>query len=97
MSIRRKEQTGNSAVKHLIHDLGLEEKLLIIEIEGIWRKMMGENIFSHTQRIFIDKDILFVQLDSAILRHELNLNNSKLICEINKKVDHTLFKKIKFI
>lgn len=97
MSIRRKEQTSNSAVKNLIKSLGLEEKLLIIELEEIWEKMMGDAIYKHTQRIFIDKKTLFIQLNSAVLRNELNLTQSKILSEIVKKTGSGYFNKIKFI
>lgn len=97
MSIRRKEQTSNSAVKNLIKSLGMEEKLLIVELEEIWEKMMGDAIYKHTQRIFIDKKILFIQLNSSVLRNELNLTQSKILSEIIKKTGSGYFNKIKFI
>ncbi len=97
MSIRRKEQTSNSAIKNLIRGLGLEEGLLIAKLEDIWKKMMGETISKHTLRMSIENRILFVQLDSATLRHELNLNQSKILSAINQEVNQDYFDKIKFI
>ncbi|MDR2122622.1 MAG: DUF721 domain-containing protein [Flavobacteriaceae bacterium] len=97
MNIRRKEQTSNSAIKNLIKKLGIEEKLLIIKIEEIWKKMMGLPISLHTQRIFIDDQTLFIQLDSAALRHELNFNQNKILSELNKEIEQEFFTKIKFI
>ncbi len=97
MSIRRKEQTSNSAVRSLMRGLGLEEGLLLVQVEEFWKKMMGENISRHTLRMSIEKRILFVQLDSAVLRNELNLNQSKILLEINKEINQDYFDKIKFI
>ncbi|MCO6564976.1 MAG: DUF721 domain-containing protein [Apibacter sp.] len=97
MSIRRKEQTSNSAIKKLIKTLGMEEKLLIFKIEEKWREMMGNPIANHTQRIFIDNETLYIQLDSSALRHELNYSQNKILAEITKDSTQTCFTKIKFI
>lgn len=67
MSLRRKEQTSNSAIKNLIKKLGMEEKLLILEMEEKWRTMMGNPIAKHTQRIFIDNETLYIQLDLSLI------------------------------
>ncbi|TWP29087.1 DUF721 domain-containing protein [Apibacter muscae] len=97
MSIRRKEQTSNSAIKNLIKVLGIEEKLLIVEIQNLWRELMGPSIFEHTTRMFIDNEILYIQIDSAVIRNELNFNQEKLYNEINKAIAQNRFSKIKFI
>lgn len=97
MSLRRKEQTSNSAIKNLIKKLGMEEKLLILEMEEKWRTMMGNLIAKHTQRIFIDNETLYIQLDSSALRHELNYSQNKILSELTKDCPQTFFTKIKFI
>ncbi|PQL96035.1 DUF721 domain-containing protein [Apibacter adventoris] len=97
MSLRRKEQTSNSAIKNLIKALGLEEKLLILEIEKIWKNMMGDVINKHTLKMFIDKKVLFIQLNSASLRNELNYNQAAILSEIIKKTHTKYINKIKFI
>lgn len=97
MSLRRKEQTSNSAIKNLIKALGLEEKLLILEIEKIWKNMMGDVICKHTLKMFIDKKVLFIQLNSASLRNELNYNQAAILSEIIKVTHTKCINKIKFI
>jgi predicted nucleic acid-binding Zn ribbon protein len=97
MSLRRKEQTSSSAIKNLIRGLGLEEKLVTAQIEETWKKMMGSPISQHTQRIFIDDQTLFIQMDSAVLRYELNFNQNKIFSELNKEINQNFFDKIKFI
>lgn len=97
MSLRRKEQTSNSAIKNLIKALGLEEKLLILEIEKIWKNMMGDVINKHTLKMFIDKKVLFIQLNSASLRNELNYNQAAILSEIIKETHTKYINKIKFI
>lgn len=97
MSLRRKEQTCNSTIKNLVKALGMEEKLLILEMEEKWRNLMGAIIANHTQRIFIDNQTLYIQLNSSALRHELNYNQNKIYSEITKDITQTYFTKIKFI
>lgn len=97
MSLRRKEQTSNSAIKNLIKALGLEEKLLILKIEKIWKNMMGDVIYKHTLKMFIDKKVLFIQLNSASLRNELNYNQAAILSEIIKETHTKYINKIKFI
>jgi predicted nucleic acid-binding Zn ribbon protein len=97
MSLRRKEQTSNSAIKNLLKALGMEEKLLILEMKEKWRNIMGSPIANHTQRIFIDNETLYIQLDSSALRHELNYSQNKILAEITKDSTQTYFTKIKFI
>ncbi|MGM5630570.1 DciA family protein [Apibacter raozihei] len=97
MSIRRKEQTCNSALKSLIHDLGMEERLLLVKTEIIWKELMGPSITSHTKKIHTENQNLFLFMDSAVIRNELHLNKNKILEAIHNKLEKKYFKSIKFV
>ena len=43
-----------------------------------WEKVLGKTIAKNTKKIFIKNKVLFVELRSAALKHELNASKDKI-------------------
>lgn len=48
-------------------------------IVAFWREMMGEAIASRTKQLYIHDGVLYVLIESASLRNELQMAKSKII------------------
>lgn len=74
----REENSFTSAFKKFLKTENLEvkyrEKLLIES----WEAIMGKPIAARTTKLFIRKRILFVELSSAPLKHELSNNKARV-------------------
>ena len=61
----------------------LDGKLNEYKLIGIWQELMGPAIASRTDRMFIKKDF-YVNMNSAPLKHELNMSKAKVLKLINE-------------
>lgn len=62
-----------------------------------WERMMGRTISSRTVKLFITEKTLFVELDSAPLKHELNSSKDKIFEILEKEFGSGVVKEIVFL
>lgn len=84
------------AIKHMISDLGMEDKILAIQVEEIFVEMMGNYIMKYVENVSIQKQILFIRMNSPELRSELQYGKSKIIIHINEQIGKEYIKDVKF-
>lgn len=62
-------------------------KLSIAEYKVVsaWRELFGEGVSLYTQRVYLRKRVLHVQLSSSVLRAELLMNKQNLINKLNEQ------------
>ena len=78
---RRKSNTSTvgEAIKDLLNVYRLQSKFDEARLIESWEQLMGKSIAARTTRLFIKDKKLFVQVNSAPLKNELNLSKSKII------------------
>jgi predicted nucleic acid-binding Zn ribbon protein len=81
---RHNEYTIKDLVDKMLQVYGLDRKLAEQKLISSWESVMGSVIAKHTKDIFINKQQLFVTLDSSALRNELSLAKSKIITMMNE-------------
>lgn len=84
------------AIKHMISDLGMEDKILSVQIQEIFVEMMGNYIMKYVENMSVQKQILFIRMNSPELRNELQYGKSKIITHINEEIGKEYLKDIKF-
>ncbi|SMC71198.1 DUF721 domain-containing protein [Moheibacter sediminis] len=84
------------AIKHMISDLGMEDKILSVQIEEIFVEMMGAYIMKYVESISVQKQVLFIRINSPELRNELQYGKSKIIAHINEEIGKEYLKDVKF-
>jgi hypothetical protein len=52
----------------------------------LWDKLMGPSVTKHTTKIDVEKRILFVSLNNAALKQELNYSREKIRRMLNEAV-----------
>ena len=96
--MRRKDNqlSLGDAIRHMISDLGMEDKILSVQIEEIFVEMMGNYIMKYVENMSVQKQILFIRMNSPELRNELQYGKSKIITHINEEIGKEYLKDIKF-
>ncbi len=96
--MRRKDNqlSLGDAIKHMISDLGMEDKILSVQIQEIFVEMMGNYIMKYVEKISVQKQILFIRMNSPELKNELQYGKSKIITHINEEIGKEYLKDIKF-
>jgi predicted nucleic acid-binding Zn ribbon protein len=89
-------QPLKDVLREYINALGHRRKLKEVSIIAQWEKLMGKTVATHTTRLFIRKRILFVQLNSSILRNELFMQRDKIVQHLNEASGENIIDKIIF-
>lgn len=72
----------------------LQKGLDKVNVKEVWNTEMGPPIAKYTTAIKLDRDTLYVQLNSSVLREELSYGKEKIIAMLNKKLGKDLIKKL---
>jgi len=81
-------------IDQLLRAYGYQDQLDEIELIKIYKEEVGQLFANHTQKIVFKNNILFVKLDSASLKQELNYVKEGLVLKINKKIGRRMISKI---
>lgn len=85
------------AIEAFLQAYKLKNKYNETYLVAYWEKLMGKQIANHTQRIYVNNKTLYLKLDSAPLRQELFMAQSKIIEIINNEVEKGIVEKIIFM
>lgn len=88
--------TLKEAIDKLLKVYKISDKMDAISIEKEWAKLMGPTVSKRTKKISLFKGILKVQIESSVLRHELNYSKDRIIMNLNKSVGKRIVREILF-
>ena len=95
MAKRKGDQNSMSDVlKGFIETNRLQKGLDKVSVEDAWHKVMGKAISKYTTGIKLDRQVLYVQLSSSVLREELSYGKTKIIAMINEEMGKEIINKI---
>jgi predicted nucleic acid-binding Zn ribbon protein len=89
-------QPLKSVIREYIEALGHKRKLKEVSIVSSWEKLMGKMISNHTKQIYIKNKVLYVHLDSSVLRNELMMQKEKVIDHINDYAGDKIVERVVF-
>lgn len=76
--------------------MNLDQRFGETQVLGIWKTTVGDTVNQHTQNIRVQNGVLYVSIDSAVLRSELHYAKTRLIRLLNQKMKTNLIKDIVF-
>jgi predicted nucleic acid-binding Zn ribbon protein len=91
---RSKTITLAEAVNDYIREMNLGGKLSEVNIINSWEEIVGKAISSRTTKIFIKEHILYVHLNSSVVRNELLMLREVLKEKINEKAGSEVIRDI---
>lgn len=92
----RRSETVNIRVviEAFLKEQGLEDKMSENRLLNSWEELLGKTIAKSTRNLYIKDQILFVNLRSSIVRHELLMIKDDLINKLNEKAGRKLIRDI---
>ena len=85
--MRRNKTMPLAEVLHdYVKKMHFEDKLLEVNALNAWESVVGQTINRHTKKIYIKEGVLFVKLDSSVVRNELAMLKQPLMKKINETV-----------
>jgi predicted nucleic acid-binding Zn ribbon protein len=82
------------AVKDYIKEMNLGGKLNEVTIISSWEEIVGKAISSRTTKIFIKDHVLYVHLNSSVVRNELLMLREVLKEKLNSRAGSEVIKDI---
>ena len=84
-------------LKQYLKAIGADKKLKEIRLKNNWEEIMGRSIALKTEKIYINKGIFYVKINSSVLKHELSMMKQAVLDKLNKEAGEKLIYDIKFI
>ncbi len=94
---KNNEKKINQVFYELLRAYGISRKYDEHRLKGEWETVVGKTISQQTLSLSIDKEILYVRLNSPSLRQELGYSRSTLIESLNNAVGKELISEIVFL
>ncbi len=94
MAKRDGENTIHEVLKGFIKTNRLEKGLDKVSVQDAWHNVMGNAISKYTTAISLERDVLYIQLSSSVLREELSYGKTKIIKLLNEELGKELIYKL---
>jgi predicted nucleic acid-binding Zn ribbon protein len=67
------------AIQELLKSYHIKNKFDEANLVTSWERMVGKPVAKRTKKIFIRNRVLFVELDSPGMKHDLNLHKGQIL------------------
>lgn len=93
----KNDMSLGEAIEYYLRSTKMYSRFQEQEIISHWTEVMGEAIANHTKDIQVRNSVLYVKLDSAVLRKELEMARDKVVRNLNNSVGNQVINTIKFL
>ena len=91
---QRENNTISEVLKGFIDTNRLQKGLDKVSVQDAWQTVMGNAISKYTTAISLERDVLYIQLSSSVLREELSYGKTKIIKLLNEELGKELVTKL---
>jgi len=86
--------TLGDAINQFLEKNNLQSKINEVKLSETWETLVGTSIKSHTKELYIKEKMLYVKVDSSVVRQEINFMKRRLTDKINKAFDYQMIEQI---
>jgi predicted nucleic acid-binding Zn ribbon protein len=94
----KKDNSGTihvgDAIKELLKQYHIEAKFDEANVIASWERLVGKPIAKRTKKVFVKNHVLFVELTSPSLKHDLNYSKANILELFQKEFGKELIKEI---
>ena len=73
----------NEAMQHYLKAIGIDQEMHEASVLAQWEEIMGAAVAKRTEKKYIRDRVLYIQLNSSVMRDELMQQRSKIVIKIN--------------
>jgi hypothetical protein len=84
----------SDVLKEFVQTNKLETGLNKVNVADAWAKLMGNGVNHYTTAVQLERNTLYVQLSSSVLREELSYGKEKIIALLNEELGKEIIKKL---
>ncbi len=89
-------QKLSDVITEYLKSLKIDRKVNETRIIKMWEPLMGKSVARRTQKIYIRKGVMFIHLESPILRNELSYMKTRIREKLNEEAGEEIIKDIVF-
>jgi len=86
--------TIGDVLKDFVKTNKLNKGLDKVQVIEVWKSLMGPAIEKNTTNIKLERETLYVELSSSVLREELRYGKQKIIDLLNEELGRVLIKEL---
>jgi predicted nucleic acid-binding Zn ribbon protein len=72
------------AIQQLLKEYHIKSKFDEASVVASWERLVGKPVAKRTKKVFVRNKVVFVELDSPSMKHDLNLHKGQIL-EIFRK------------
>lgn len=91
-----RSQELSEVINRLLKAYRLDGKMKELDIINAWEEMMGKAVAYRTEKLSIQNKILYIKLNSSVMRDELLYGKQVIIERVNQKAGEQLITDIWF-
>ena len=95
-----KKESNQSSLAEVLQEFikknNLQAGIDKVNVQKIWKDLMGNGVNSYTTKVNLKNNILYVELSSSVLRQELIYGKEKIINMLNESLRKDIIKDIIF-
>jgi predicted nucleic acid-binding Zn ribbon protein len=88
------DQPLADVLQQMVHVFRLKPNLYKTKVENLWEQKMGRTIATYTRDIRMKDNILYVTIESASLRSELQFGREKIKTIMNDEIGEDYIKEV---
>jgi len=100
MRNKDKPETGSVHIRTLIKDVlkkqGIEKEIHAHRAVVYWDSIAGKTLSPYTKAVCVKGDTLYVEVNSSVRIHQLQMQEEEIRVRINKKLGKTTIQHIRF-
>lgn len=82
------------AIQELLKSYHIKGKFDEANLVSSWERMVGKPIARRTKKVFIRNKVLFVELDSPTMKHDLKFHKDQIVQVFQKEFGADLIKEL---
>ena len=87
----------NDELDNFMKYLGMDSRMQELQILNVWNECVGENIAKFSTPVKIERNKLFISVENAVWRYELNVRKPVILEKVNSILKNKNIKDIVFI
>lgn len=87
----------SESIEKFLNTYKLENKFLQTLVSTKWESLVGLSVANRTEKIYFKDKTMFVILNSAPLKHQLNLSKTKIIALVNNEMNQNIIEDVVFL
>ena len=93
---RSNTQSLSEVIRQYVKGTSIETKLKEVDVVQSWEGLLGKTIAHYTRNISLKNKVLFVEINSSVVKNELFMMREEIRRKLNEKAGEEMVNKIIF-